>query len=199
MAAWPIHLPAHTVYKHFSSQYAVFVWCDIVWAQVCLGQRGFLRITAVVLRTALRPYIFHVISVKGTWCFPVPNQEGPGAGTGGHIGKLSFLNDSHCCRQTKARFWILACGRVLRSSVWHIHHLPKQGAKRFKKVCQNMVFSEYASKLATNTSAATTLNSPSPPPPPWQFCTGAVEKEHKIIDIVFLTASREATLIRLLN
>lgn len=133
MAAWPIHLPAHTVYKHFSSQYVVLVWCDIVWAQVCLGQRGFLRITAVVLRTALRPYIFHVISVKGTWCFPVPNQEGSSSGTGGHIGKLSFLNDSHCCRQTKARFWVLACGRVLRSSVRRIHHLPKQGAKCFKK------------------------------------------------------------------
>lgn len=129
MAAWPIHLPAHTVYKHFSSQYVVLVWCDIVWAQVCLGQRGFLRITAVVLRTALRPYIFHVISVKGTWCFPVPNQEGSSSGTEGHIGKLSFLNDSHCCRQTKARFWVLACGRVLRSSVRRIHHLPKQGAK----------------------------------------------------------------------
>lgn len=140
MAAWPIHLPAHTVYKHFSSQYVVLVWCDIVWAQVCLGQRGFFRITAVALRTALRPYIFHVISVKGTWCFPVPNQEGPGAGTGGHIGKLSFLNDSHCCRQTKARFWGLACGRVLRSSVRCIHHFPKKGAKCFKNLSIHGIF-----------------------------------------------------------
>lgn len=47
-----------------------------------------------------------------------------------------------------------------------------------------MLFSEYASKLATDISAATTLNSSSPLPPPQQFCTGAVEKEYKIIDIV---------------
>lgn len=70
MAVWPIHLPAHTAYKHFSSQYVVFGWCDIVWVQVCLGHCVFLYISAVVLSAALWPYIFHVIAIKGTWMCP---------------------------------------------------------------------------------------------------------------------------------
>lgn len=87
MAILPIYLPAQTVHEHFSSQYVVFGWCGIVWVCFYLGQNGFLRVTAVVLSTALWPYIFHVISVKGTWGFLVTNLEWSHILTEGHIGK----------------------------------------------------------------------------------------------------------------
>lgn len=91
MAVWPIHLPTHAVYKHFSSQYVVFGWCDIVWAQGYLGHSGFLPCTAVVLSTALWPYIFHVISIKGTWYFLVTNQKWSNILTEGILANQAFL------------------------------------------------------------------------------------------------------------
>lgn len=109
IALWPsgpIHLLTHAVYKHFSSQYVVSAGATLFGRQGYLGHSGFLPCTAVVLSTALRPYIFHVISIKGTWYFLVTNRivQHPNRG---HIGKPSFLNDSHCLRPTKGRSWIL--------------------------------------------------------------------------------------------
>lgn len=113
-----------------------------------------------------------------------PIRKGPALGWG-HIGKLSFLNDSHCCGHTKARFWILACGCVLRSSVWRIHHPPKQGAKCFKKSVKTWYFQNTPQSWQLTQVQQPLWAALPPPPAAQQFCTGALKKEYKIIDIVF--------------